>query len=546
LRNCGNARKPEEKYEHPARTPASAEAEGGGGIMLQIKNLTITLRKDLRAVVENFTLTLNAGDKAVIIGEEGDGKSTLLNAVGDAEALAAYADVDGEVLTNGARIGFIKQDLTGGGELSVGAYCAAADGFWDLSPPELSEIARELCLDAELFFSERAMSALSGGERVKLRLARLLIEKPDIYLLDEPSNDIDVETLKWLERFILESRVPVLFVSHDETLIERTANVIIHIELTRRKACPRVTVSRLNYRDYAARREAAVSRQARLARNEKSEYDAKMERFRQIQQRVEHEQAAMTRQNPHGGQLLKKKMRAVKSMERRFERESADMTRPPDVEDAVFLKFDERISLPGGKTVLDFTLNTLENGGKVLARGIRLTVRGAEKICIVGKNGAGKTSLLRLIAAELLEREDIRAAYMPQNYADILDLSKTPGEFLAPSGKKEDVTRALTYLGSVRYTPDEMRRAIGELSGGQRGKLLLVKMILDGAGVLILDEPTRNLSPVSGPVLRGVLRNFGGAVISVSHDRKYIAEVCPVVYELTETGLVRTDRFGAF
>ena len=126
---------------------------------------------------------------------------------------------------------------------------------------------------------------------------------------------------------------------------------------------------------------------------------------------------------------------------------------------------------------------------------------------------------------------------MPQNYEDLLDLDMTPVEFLDDTGDKEVRTRIRTYLGSLKYTADEMEHPIRELSGGQKAKVLLLKMSLSDANVLVLDEPTRNFSPLSGPVIRKMIASFPGAVISISHDRKYIEEVCTKTYLLTREGL---------
>lgn len=176
-------------------------------------------------------------------------------------------------------------------------------------------------------------------------------------------------------------------------------------------------------------------------------------------------------------------------------------------------------------------------GERILAEGIYLKIKGSEKICIIGANGAGKTTLLKKIAEELMNRNDIKAEYMPQNYEDLLELSVTPVDYLDKTGDKEERTRIRTYLGSLKYTPDEMEHPIRELSGGQKAKVLLLRMSLSGANVLILDEPTRNFSPLSGPVIRKMLREFPGAVISISHDRKYIEEVCDKIYQLNPNGL---------
>ena len=219
------------------------------------------------------------------------------------------------------------------------------------------------------------------------------------------------------------------------------------------------------------------------------------------------------------------------------------MTERPEQEEAIFFKLGkENSKMPAGKTVIEFSLDELvaPDGSKVLAKDIFLRVRGPEKICIVGTNGAGKTTLLRLIADELLARGDLRVQYMPQNYEDLLDLDVTPVEFLDDTGDKEVRTRIRTYLGSLKYTADEMEHPIRELSGGQKAKVLLLKMSLSDANVLVLDEPTRNFSPLSGPVIRKMIASFPGAVISISHDRKYIEEVCTKRYLLTSEGLEET------
>ena len=360
------------------------------------------------------------------------------------------------------------------------------------------------------------------------------MQQPDILLLDEPSNDLDIPTLEWLERFIRESDAPVLYISHDETLLENTANVIIHLEQVRRKTIPLCTVTRCGYREYIERREASRAHQTQVARKEKEEYEKQQEKFRRIQSRVEHEQNVISRQDPHGGRLLKKKMAAVKSMERRFEREHSEMTQLPETEDEIFVRFSPEITSSRGKTILDLHLDTLANAGGELAKNIDLHIGGGEKVCIVGRNGAGKTTLLRLIAERLLARTDIKAAYMPQDYAECMDMSLTPVEFLSRTGDKEELTAIRTYLGSMRYTAAETEHPISALSGGQKAKLYFIAMNLDRCDVLLLDEPTRNFSPLSGPVIRQALREYGGTVISVSHDRKFISEVCDRVFLLGE------------
>lgn len=172
-----------------------------------------------------------------------------------------------------------------------------------------------------------------------------------------------------------------------------------------------------------------------------------------------------------------------------------------------------------------------------MARHLRLHVTAGERVAIVGENGSGKTTCLRSIWALLASKPELHAGYMPQDYTEILDYSRTPVDFLVPSGEKEAVTRARSCLGSLRFKPEEMEQEIGELSGGQKAKLLLLRLMLDGSQVLVLDEPTRNLSPLSNPVIRQSLAAYPGTILCVSHDRKFLNEVCTEVYQLTEDGL---------
>ena len=160
-------------------------------------------------------------------------------------------------------------------------------------------------------------------------------------------------------------------------------------------------------------------------------------------------------------------------------------------------------------------------------------IKKDDKIEVLG------TTFLRLLAQELAQRPDLRVAYMPQNYAEVLDLTATPVDFLNRSGSREEATRIRNHLGSLRFTTLEMDHPISSLSGGQKAKILLLQMILAESNVLILDEPTRNFSPLSGPVIRDLLASFGGAILSVSHDRLYLEEVCQTIYAITPQGLER-------
>lgn len=506
--------------------------------MLQVSHLTLTHARDLRVLVQDLTFSLGPGDRMALIGEEGNGKSTLLRALYDPQSVESYAEMTGEIHLGGARVGYLPQFLLPEQlERPIHAFVDAAPGVGEADEGERAAAAAALGLPPGLLGSGRPVGSLSGGERVKLQLCCLALRQPDLWLLDEPSNDLDIDTLEWLERFLLRCPDPVLYISHDETLLERTATSVLHLELVRKKTLPRATVSKQPYRDYVEERARRLRHQEQVARGEQRDFEKQQERFRRIQQRVEHEQAAVSRQDPHSGRLLKKKMKAVKSLERRLLSEHENRTELPDTEERILLRFSDGVQLPAGKPVLDFALPALCAGGKTLARGIQLHVRGPEKIGIVGRNGAGKTTLLRELAAVLLPRTDLSAAYMPQDYREQLPPDMTPVAFLSQTGERAEQTRIRSLLGSLRFTPEEMAHTASSLSGGQQAKLLLLRLVLGEYNVLLLDEPTRNFSPLSGPVVRETLGAFPGAILSVSHDRKYLSEVCTRVYELTPDGL---------
>lgn len=509
--------------------------------MLQIKDATIVHKKDLRTIVEHFSLVLNDGEKAVIIGEEGNGKSTLLQWIYEPERIADYCEAAGERILHGQKTGYLPQELPVSDQSrSIYDFFQEEPLFFDTTPKELSRMAGMFGLSIEFFYSGQCMGTLSGGEKVKAQLLRLLLSEPEILLLDEPSNDLDLNTLEWLETFILNWKKIILFISHDETLIEHTADVIIHMEQIRRKTQCRHTVAHMSYPQYRENRLHQFEHQARVAASDQREKKLREEKYQRIYQSVAHAQDSISRQNPAKARLLKKKMHAVKSMERRFARQDEALTKMPEEESAIFFKAgNEDTGIPAGKTVLAYSSEQLctPDQSRILAENVHLIIRGPEKICITGANGAGKTTLLNQIADHLLCRTDIRAEYMPQNYEALLPSDKTPVDFLDQSGDKQERTKIRTYLGALKYTADEMDHPISELSGGQKAKILLLKMSLSHADVLILDEPTRNFSPLSGPVIRQTLKQFPGAIISISHDRKYIAQVCDTVYHLTKNGL---------
>lgn len=503
--------------------------------MLTIKSLSLIQSKDLRVLLEDFHFSLQPGEKIALIGEEGNGKSSLLKAIAVPEALKEYMEVRGEIHVAGETIGYLPQAPD-----EAVLRMTTEEYLRSRIPPAEMDYALYYQLLSEMGLSEDRNSNairvgdLSGGEKIKFFLFVERMKDPTVLLLDEPTNDLDLRSVHWFETFLQETDLPVMFVSHDEMLLERCATGIIHIEQLRRKSRPKHTVVRQGYLEYRDGRESRIEKQSQLAVKEKEIFDAKMARYRRVYDHVEHE--LRSEKDAPTGKNLKDKMHTVKAMGRRFEKERANLTQRPDFEEAVNVLFDESIALKKGVRPIGFHLKELLAGDRILSKNLELQVFGGEKVAIVGANGTGKTTLMKKILRELRSR-DVRVGYMPQNYEDEFSNDATAVDFLAKDSSKDERTKVRTVLGSMNFTAEEMFHPVRDLSGGQQAKLYFTKMILDRAELLLLDEPTRNLSPLSAPEIRQALRRFGGSILAVSHDRKLLAEVFDRVLELTPNGL---------
>lgn len=500
--------------------------------MLKIDDLTIITHKG-RKLVEGFSFVLNQDDKIALIGEEGNGKSTILKVIADVDT-KDYVTYSGQIHCDG-RIAYLPQSIPEKDlELPVPFFI---DGEPDYNL--IYSLCARIDIDPDLI-SMRPVKTLSGGEKVKISLLKILYEDPDILLLDEPSNDLDLKTLIWLEEFIRSCRVPLIFVSHDETLLENCATGILHLEQLKRKSEPHLGYQGLGYREYTESREAFISRNNMIAAKEKNQLAKQMERWRKIYQKVEHQQRTISRQDPHGGRLLKKKMHAVKSLQKNLERKKETMRQAYEPEEAIDVFFED-VKINPNKAILDLYLPELKAGDRIVAKEISLKVLGKDKICIIGENGTGKTTLMRKIHEVLQEREDLKVGYMPQNYDEMMDMSQTPLSFLWDGKIAEERSRVQSCLGALKFTTEEMEHRIGDLSEGQKCKILLLKLILDRCDVLLLDEPTRNLSPLSNPRIRSILKEYKGTIIAVSHDRKFIEEVADRICLLKDGQLTVLD-----
>ena len=498
--------------------------------MLEIKDLTISISD--RYLIKNLNLILNNGDKLAIIGEEGNGKSTLLKSI---LGICEYAEISGNINLKGNRIGYLEQSISNDKlDKSVYEFLFIDDTDYYDKINNLYKYLEIISLTDDILKQE--IRTLSGGEKVKISILKLLLNEYDILFLDEPTNDLDIETLEWLENFINNTSKPIIYVSHDETLLANTANMILHLEQIKKKTECRHTLLKIDYDTYVEQRLRKIEKQTQVAKSEKREFNKQQKKLQRIMQKVEYQQNTISRADPHGAAVLKKKMHTLKSQEKKLD--ETELTEVPDIEESIYFSFED-IEIPRTKNIFNLNIEELKVSDKTLSKNIKLDVIGNVHLCIIGKNGVGKSTLIKLIYNELKDRNDIKVGYMPQTYDDILNNYKCVLDFVCPDGSKDEITKARMFLGNMKFTRDEMISNIKDLSNGTKAKLFLIKLVLDKCDVLILDEPTRNVSPLSNPVIRKVLKEYKGTIISVSHDRKYINEVVNALYILTPDGLVK-------
>lgn len=504
--------------------------------MININHLTITQNKDLRDLVSDLNINIQDREKVAIIGEEGNGKSTLLRTL-MGEKLADFS-IRGEIQSDLQSLAYIPQKLPEDLKKKTLHDYFFLDSA-DLDYSILYRLAEELHFDSDRFASDQEIGSLSGGEALKIQLIHEFAKPFEILFLDEPSNDLDIEMVGWLKKQIHKTRQTVIFISHDEDFLSQTADTIIHLRLVKHRKEAETLVEHLDYDCYSEQRKAHFARQSQQAANDQRSYEKTMEKHRRVKQKVE--TALRNTKNDVAGRLLAKKMKNVLSQEKRYEKVAQSMTQKPLEEEQIQLFFSDIEPLAASKVLVRLENETLSIGQRILSQGLQLTVRGQDKIGIIGPNGVGKSTLLAKLHQLLSGKRENSLGFMPQNYQEKLQLDLSPVEFLSQTGHKEEIQKIQSHLASLNFSYPEMHQQVRSLSGGQQGKLLLLNLVLRKPNFLILDEPTRNFSPTSQPEIRKLFATYPGGLVTVSHDRRFLKEVCTSIYSLTEHGLKVVD-----
>ncbi|GAB4383009.1 MAG: ABC-F family ATP-binding cassette domain-containing protein [Elainellaceae cyanobacterium] len=500
-------------------------------------------------VLKDVSWEVKPGDRIGLVGVNGAGKSTQLKIIaGEVEPTT------GEIIRPASlRIAYLTQ------EFDVGIQRTVREEFWrafaeanqvheamaripqqmeSASPEELDRLIHELDRQQRLFEAlngyelearvekilpelgfesedgERLVGAFSGGWQMRMSLGKIILQEPDLLLLDEPTNHIDLETIEWLESYLKGVTQPIVIVSHDREFLDRLCTQIVETERG-------VSTTYLgNYSAYLQQK--AEMREAQL-----STYERQQKELERQQAFVDRFRASATRSTQ------------AKSREKQLEK--IELVDAP-VGDLRALRFQFPPAPRSGREVVSIQDLTHIYDDKILFLGAELLIERGDRIAFLGPNGCGKSTLLRLIVdiekpsegIVKLGDHNVIPSYFEQNQAEALDLTKTVLDTIhdeVPDWTNEEVR---TLLGRFLFSEDTVFKKVEALSGGEKARLALAKMLLRPANLLVLDEPTNHLDIPAKEMLEEALQNYDGTAILVSHDRYFISQVANKIVEIRD------------
>ena len=528
-------------------------------IVLSASNLTKAYGTDV--IIKDADFHINSGDRIGLIGRNGAGKTTLLNMM-----TAALAPDEGHVFVpSDLRIGYLRQRDTFREDMTVieaiesifeplrdmekqirkTADQAAAHpedqrrlhrldslqqeydrkgGYTYKS--EMNGILTSMAFGPE--YHDKKIKSLSGGERTRLALAALLLEKPDLLILDEPTNHLDIGMLKWLEQYLSAYRGSMVIVSHDRYFLNRIVNRIFEIEHHR-------------LRTYDGNYDQYLEKKRRLA-------EADMKAYENQQREIARQEAIIRAMKERGTEHLAKRAR---SREKRLDMIDR-IEKPQSAEDSMKIRFQQEFQ-SGGDVIITEDLKKSFGIGKdrrVLFDHVNMDIKRGEKICIVGRNGIGKTTLLKIIMNQLAPDSgrvkighNVTFGYYDQGQM-LLDPNNTVLGEMKETYRLYTDTKMRSVLGRFLFRGDDVFLKVSDLSGGEKARLSLLKMMLGGANTLLLDEPTNHMDIESKEVFEDALAEFPGTAIIVSHDRYFLQKIPDRILELTPEGV--TEYLGRY
>ena len=504
-------------------------------------------------IIKDATFLVNEHEKVAIVGVNGAGKTTLLKILTGEES----ADSGSITLAKDAKLGYLHQINNVDSALSIidelytviepilnmeKRMSQMQEDMKHLTGSELEELyssytalthsyelmdgyaakSRVVGILKGLGFEEidfdRKINTLSGGQKTRVFLAKLLLEEPDIILLDEPTNHLDLRSIEWLESYLLNYKGAVIIVSHDRYFLDKIVSKVIDIENGN------VQMYLGNYTDFSNKKQMLL--------------DAKMKEYLNQQQEIKHQEAVITKLKQFNREKSIKRAESRQKQLEKIERVEAPQTYSENMR----LSLD--ISKESGKDVL--TVHNLSKSfdQKKLFWDINFEIKRGERVAIIGDNGTGKTTLLKIIngllnpdTGEVIYGSNVSVAYYDQEH-QVLHMDKTLFDELSDTYPEMTNTQIRNILAAFLFTGEDVYKKIADLSGGERGRVSLVKLMLSKANFLLLDEPTNHLDIVSKDVLENALNNFPGTVCYVSHDRYFINKTATRILDLTENRLL--------
>ena len=478
--------------------------------LISLKQVTLSVGGP--PLLDAVDLRLEKGERVCLLGRNGEGKSTLLHLLADERG----PDGGEIVREKGLRTGFMPQQVPTG--LSGTVFEVVGGGLHDGDADGRRHEVLEACTRAEVD-PEAGFDTLSTGMQRRVLMARALVDDPQLLLLDEPTNHLDIDAIAWLESVIGRYQGAVVFVTHDRAFLRRTAQRIVELDRGRLRdwTC--------GYDTFLVRRDEAL----RVEEEQRAEFDRKL-----AQEEIWIRQGVRERRTRNEGRVRELlKMRN----ERRDRRERQS--------DASFRIQDAERS---GRLVLRAEGLTFGYGDTPIVNNVATTLMRGDRVGIVGRNGCGKTTLLKLLLGQLTPDAgtvrigtNIEIAYFDQRRAQ-LDEDKTVLENVTGGNETLIIggraVHAMTYLKQFLFTPDRARTPITRLSGGERNRLLLAKLFTQPANLLVLDEPTNDLDLETLELLEELLLDFEGTVLLVSHDREFLDRVATGTLVFTGAGQV--------
>jgi ATPase subunit of ABC transporter with duplicated ATPase domains len=495
--------------------------------------------------------TLQRGEKAGLVGPNGAGKSTLFRMITGQDA----PDEGNVSIDRGTTIGYFSQDvgemagrsavaevMDGAGNVSevaaelraleadmadpdkldqieelIERYGEVQGRFEELGGYALEGKAREVL--AGLSFTQEMMEGdvgkLSGGWKMRVALARILLMKPDVMLLDEPSNHLDLESLIWLENFLKAYDGALMMTSHDREFMNRIVNKIVEID------AGSLTSYSGNYAFYEQQRALAEKQQQAQFERQQAMLAKEIKFIERFKARASHAAQVQSRV---------KKLEKIERVEPPRRRQAVSFDFPPAPRSG-----DDVASLAGVKKVY---------GTRTIYDGLDLTIRRRERWCVMGVNGAGKSTLLKLIAGDTKPDGGtvqigaaVKMGYFAQHAMDLLDGENTVFETLEHNFPTAGQGALRTLAGCFGFSGDDIEKRCRVLSGGEKARLVMALMLFDPPNFLVLDEPTNHLDMATKEMLIAALREFEGTMLFVSHDRHFLAELSNRVLEVTPDGV---------